>query len=136
MLENKSKESSKEGCAVEEGNVQAVCSKMSLGRKKLQSNGRKVRSMHDIQDRFLSIKEKKKRDKAIKKQRGKDLGEQENVVVNASLSDSDISNRKRAILKQATKAWEVGKMLGLSIKGDERKVVEELIRLEGIDVAI
>lgn len=38
----------------------------------------------------------------------------EDVVVNTSLSDSDISNRKRVVLMEATKASETGKKnLGL-----------------------
>lgn len=51
-------------------------------------------------------------------------------MVNLSLFDSDISNRGKVILREAKKAWEVGKKLGLSIQGDERLVIEDLIRLE------
>lgn len=56
--------------------------------------------------------------------------DREDEVVNASLSDLDISNRKRVILKEAKKAWEIGKKLGFSIRGDEQEVVEDLMRLE------
>ncbi|MBA0577457.1 hypothetical protein Golob_000064 [Gossypium lobatum] len=41
--------------------------------------------------------------------KGKGILDREEAVVNASLSDSDISNRKKLILGEAKKAWEVGK---------------------------
>ncbi|KAK5819726.1 hypothetical protein PVK06_024749 [Gossypium arboreum] len=37
---------------------------------------------------------------------------------------------KRLILKEARNAWEAGKKLGFSVKGDEREVVDEIMRLE------
>lgn len=53
------------------------------------------------------------------------------MVVNALLSNSNISNRKRVILNESRKAWEIGKNLGFSVWGDEREVVEEIMRLKG-----
>ncbi|KAK8366429.1 hypothetical protein V6Z12_A02G119900 [Gossypium hirsutum] len=63
--------------------------------------------MFDIQDKSLSLNEKRKIDRVIKKHRGKGIGDKENEVMNALLSYSDIINRKRVILKEAMKAWEV-----------------------------
>ncbi|PPR93642.1 hypothetical protein GOBAR_AA27030 [Gossypium barbadense] len=83
------------------------------------------------EDKSLSLNEKRKIDRVIKKHRGKGIGDKENEVMNALLSYSDIINRKRVILKEAMKAWEVGKKLSISMKGDEREVVEDLMRLEG-----
>ncbi|MBA0659887.1 hypothetical protein Goklo_011978, partial [Gossypium klotzschianum] len=65
--------------------------------------------------------------------KGKGILDREEAVVNASLSDSDISNRKKLILGEAKKAWEVGKRLGFSIRGDDREVVDEIMMLEGLD---
>ncbi|MBA0867025.1 hypothetical protein Goshw_026562, partial [Gossypium schwendimanii] len=65
--------------------------------------------------------------------KGKGILDREEAVVNASLSDSDISNRKKLILGEAKKAWEVGKRLGFSIRGDVREVVDEIMMLEGLD---
>lgn len=69
--------------------------------KKQKNHGRKIGSMYEIQDRFHSIVKKKKRDRALRKQKGKGIACKKEVVVNASLSDSDISNRKRVILSEA-----------------------------------
>ncbi|KAG8497351.1 hypothetical protein CXB51_008604 [Gossypium anomalum] len=43
----------------------------------------------------------------------------------------DISNRRRVILREAKKTWEVGKMLRLSVRGDEEEIIDEISRLEG-----
>lgn len=51
--------------------------------------------------------------------------------MNLSLSDSDISNRRKVILREAKQTWEVGKKLGLSVSGEEREVIEENMRLKG-----
>ncbi|MBA0749841.1 hypothetical protein Gogos_003720 [Gossypium gossypioides] len=42
----------------------------------------------------------------------------------------DINNRKRVILREARKAWEIGKKLEFSVRGDDREVVEDIMRLE------
>ncbi|KAH1040330.1 hypothetical protein J1N35_042073 [Gossypium stocksii] len=38
--------------------------------------------------------------------------------------------QKKLILGEAKKAWEVGKRLGFSIRGDDHEVVDEIMRLE------
>ncbi|KAG8502521.1 hypothetical protein CXB51_001156 [Gossypium anomalum] len=45
-------------------------------------------------------------------------------------TDSDISNRREIILREAKQTWELGKKLGLSVRGDERDVIEDIMRLE------
>lgn len=87
--------------------------------------------MREIQNSVLTSKEKQKRDKGGRKERGKTTSNDKERTVNLSLSDSDISNRKRVILREAKATWEVGKMLGFSVRGDEEEVIEEIIRLEG-----
>lgn len=51
-------------------------------------------------------------------------------MLNLSLSDSNISNRGKLILKEAKNAWEVGKKITFSIQGEERIVIEDFMRLE------
>ncbi|MBA0866546.1 hypothetical protein Goshw_022132, partial [Gossypium schwendimanii] len=101
----------------------------NLNRKK---HGRKIRLIFDIQYRILTIMEKKKRDWALRRQKGKGISDREHAYVNASLSNLDISNRKRLILKDARNAWEVRKKLGFSVRGDEQEVIDEIMRLEGL----
>ncbi|MBA0809761.1 hypothetical protein Gohar_025384, partial [Gossypium harknessii] len=69
--------------------------------------------------------EKKKRDWALRRQKGKGILDREHADVNASLSDLDISDRKRLILMDARNAWEVRKKLGFSIRGNGQEVVDE-----------
>lgn len=45
----------------------------------------------------------------MKKQRGKENVDRKDEIVNVSLLDSNISNKKRVILREARKAWEIGK---------------------------
>ncbi|KAH1039908.1 hypothetical protein J1N35_041651 [Gossypium stocksii] len=87
--------------------------------------------MRKIQDSVLTSKEKQKRDRGAKKLKGKGNSRRVENIVNLSMSDSDISNRRKVILKEARKTWEVGKRLGFSVHGEEELIIEELIRLEG-----
>ncbi|KAK5834396.1 hypothetical protein PVK06_018274 [Gossypium arboreum] len=86
----------------------------NLNRKK---HGRKICLIFDIQYRIPTIMEKKKRDWALRRQKGKGILDTEHADVNASLSDLDINKRKRLILRDARNAWEVGKKLGFSVRG-------------------
>ncbi|PPS15502.1 hypothetical protein GOBAR_AA05079 [Gossypium barbadense] len=53
----------------------------------------------------------------------------------SSLVESDEggngSGDRRVILREAKRTWEVGKKLGLCVRGDEEEVIEEIGRLEG-----
>ncbi|PPS13576.1 hypothetical protein GOBAR_AA07007 [Gossypium barbadense] len=108
----------------------------SQNRRKKKVLNKRIRSMREIQDRFLSKKEKQKRDRKEKIAKGKENTRCEDLTVNLSLSDSDISNRRRIILREAKKTWEVRKMLGLSVKGDEEEIIDEILRLEGFVAAV
>lgn len=57
----------------------------------------------------------------MREEKGKTTTKEEERPANLSLSDSDI----------AKKTWEVGKKLGLSVRGDEEAVIEEICRVEG-----
>lgn len=86
--------------------------------------------MRDIQDGTLTSKGKQK-DRALRKEKMKNSSRISEKVANLSLFDFDISNRRRVILGEAKKMWEVGKKLGFSVRGDEREVTEEIMRFEG-----
>lgn len=86
--------------------------------------------MRDIQNCVLTSKEKQKRDRSARRERGKTNSKEEERTTNLSLSDSDISNRRRVILREAKAAWEVGKKLGFGVRGDEEAVIKEFRRPE------
>ncbi|KAK5793310.1 hypothetical protein PVK06_034452 [Gossypium arboreum] len=87
--------------------------------------------MQKIQDTVLTTKEKLKRDRGMRKLKGNGDSRNDESIANLSLSDSDISNRRKVIVKEAKKTWEVGKKLGFSVQGDEEIVIEEIMRIEG-----
>ncbi|KAK8712350.1 hypothetical protein V6N13_147590 [Hibiscus sabdariffa] len=67
---------------------------------------KKYISMMEIQNKYLTSVERKKRDHALKKQRYKDRDVKELDVFNFSISDSDISYRKRVILRDLSDSFE------------------------------
>lgn len=87
--------------------------------------------MQKIQDSVLTSKEKKKRERATRKGKGRVEARSVEKIVNLSLSDLKISNRRKVILGEPKRTREVVKKLGLSMRGDERDVIEETLRLEG-----
>ncbi|KAL4369216.1 hypothetical protein GQ457_05G034450 [Hibiscus cannabinus] len=90
---------------------------------------RKYASIAEIQDKALSVKEKRKRDRALKK--CKQVGERNvpSELVDYSPTDSDIA-RMQNLKKEARATLELGKKLGVEIVGDEEEVVAELVRIE------
>ncbi|KAH1083863.1 hypothetical protein J1N35_023624 [Gossypium stocksii] len=99
------------------------------GQKKKGLN-KKIQSMYEIQSSILTSKERKKRDRALHKEKGRESRKEDERIVNLSLSDSDISNRMRVILREANNTWAIGKKLGFSVHGDEEDVIEEIMRAE------
>ncbi|KAK8595991.1 hypothetical protein V6N12_064495 [Hibiscus sabdariffa] len=90
---------------------------------------RKYASIAEIQDKALSVKEKRKRDRALKK--CKKVGERNvpSELVDYSPTDSDIA-RMQNLKKEARATLELGKKLGVEFVGDEEEVVVELVRIE------
>lgn len=64
------------------------------------------------------------------KDKGRESCKEEERIVNFSLSDSDITNRMRVILREANNTWALGKKLGFGVHGNEEEVIEELMRAE------
>ncbi|KAH1090640.1 hypothetical protein J1N35_017897 [Gossypium stocksii] len=100
------------------------------GRRKKKHFNKRISSMRVIQDRVLSSKEKQRRDRSRRKEKNSATSRKKDKVVNISLSDSDINNRRKVILREAKQTWELGKKLGLRVRGDKRDVIEEIMRLE------
>ncbi|KAH1130482.1 hypothetical protein J1N35_001860 [Gossypium stocksii] len=77
-----------------------------------------------------SEEERKKRDRALHKERGKEVCKYNERIVNLSLSDSDLSNRMKVILRETKNTWAIGKKLGLIARSDEADVIEDIMRAE------
>lgn len=75
-------------------------------KKKKKSWNKRTRSMREIQNRVLSARDKLKREKGEKMGKEKESTRIKEKMVNLSLSDSDISNCRRVILREAKKTWE------------------------------
>ncbi|PPS03860.1 hypothetical protein GOBAR_AA16803 [Gossypium barbadense] len=74
--------------------------------------------------------ERKKRDRAKLKEKGREYRKRDEKIVNLSLSNSDISNIMRVILREANNTWALRKKLGFSVHGDEEDLIEEIMRAE------
>ncbi|KAH1045904.1 hypothetical protein J1N35_036688 [Gossypium stocksii] len=107
-------------------NVGGVDSGSGMGEKK--GLNKKIQSMYEIQSSILTSREKKKRDRALHKEKGRKFRKEDERIVNLSLSDLDISNRMRVILREEKNAWAIGKKLGFSVHGDEEDVIKEIMR--------
>ncbi|KAH1091799.1 hypothetical protein J1N35_019056 [Gossypium stocksii] len=84
----------------------------------------------EIQNSSLTLKERKKRDRAMLKEKRREFSKYDERIFNLSLSDSDISNKMRVILREANNTWTIGKKVGFSVHGDEEEVIEEIMRAE------
>lgn len=65
-------------------------------------------------------------------------GTNHNSLLNNSLSDEDIINMNKAILKnnaweEASDIWNFGKSIGISFKGEEKDIIRRLEALENRD---
>ncbi|KAK8533418.1 hypothetical protein V6N13_026123 [Hibiscus sabdariffa] len=86
-------------------------------------------SLFDLHDEVLSIKEKRKRDRAIKK--SKKLGKENSSFDSSrrSPSESDIIQNQR-IIKSTKKAMELGNKVGIQFIGDEEETLEDFVKAE------
>lgn len=103
---------------------------MFLHRKKKKGLYKKIQSMYEIQSSNLTTKERKKRDKNLKKEKEREARMEDERIVNLSLSDSNISNKGRVILREAKNTWAIGKKLGLRVRDNEEDVIEDIVRAE------
>ncbi|KAK8705946.1 hypothetical protein V6N13_049530 [Hibiscus sabdariffa] len=87
---------------------------------------RKYGSLLELQDKALSLKEKKRRDHAIK--RNKRLGK-EKTSLEASPTNSDIV-RKQILTRSARNVFTLEKRCGIEFIGDENEILEDFAAAE------
>ncbi|TYI19650.1 hypothetical protein ES332_A07G179200v1, partial [Gossypium tomentosum] len=63
--------------------------------------------------------------------KGKGILRSDDSVANLSISDFDVSNRRRVLLREAKKTWEVGKRLCFSVYGNEEQITGEIMKING-----
>ncbi|KAL4379135.1 hypothetical protein GQ457_02G017150 [Hibiscus cannabinus] len=84
-----------------------------------KSTKKRYGSLKQIQDKSISEKERKRRDRAIRREKQFGKGEEEPEVSGRSLSESDPINHKKTLLKRAKRTLALGKRLGVDIEGNE-----------------
>ncbi|KAL4387762.1 hypothetical protein GQ457_09G013100 [Hibiscus cannabinus] len=105
---------------LEEG-VEARAFFPELAKKKLKE--KRYCSLSDFQDKALSVLERKKKERAIRKERKKAKSQEVSELSGRSLSDSDLMARWESATKEARNAMELGKKVGIQFVGDERQMV-------------
>ena len=92
-----------------------------------------VKSIEEIEELLLHQVSKKigaKGRKPRKVKRTKKRDKVDEIIANDSLTDGDFQNRQRILRQEAVETWEVGKLLGFSVNGDEEEVIDRLMQLE------
>ncbi|KAK9002981.1 hypothetical protein V6N11_060555 [Hibiscus sabdariffa] len=93
-------------------------------------NKKRYGSLMHIQGKSISEKERKKRDRAVCKEKLRSKEWDMSELSGRSLSDSDLVYRWEVLTKKAKKALALGKRLGAEIEGNEEGAVRELAFLE------
>ncbi|KAK8682043.1 hypothetical protein V6N13_054440 [Hibiscus sabdariffa] len=98
-----------------------------------KSTKKRYGSLKQIQDKSISEMERKRRDRAIRREKYFGKGEEEPEVSGRSLSESDLINHKKTLLKRAKRTLALGKRLGVDIERNEEGVLNEIVRLESLN---
>ncbi|KAL4271620.1 hypothetical protein GQ457_13G010870 [Hibiscus cannabinus] len=80
-------------------------------------------SLMSLQDKVISEAEKKKRDRAIRREKKNSKGCASSELSDRSLTDSDLVYHKEILTKKARKSLALGKRLGIRIEGNEEEAV-------------
>ncbi|KAK8485612.1 hypothetical protein V6N11_008475 [Hibiscus sabdariffa] len=91
-----------------------------------KSTKKRYGSLKQIQDKSISEKERKRRDRASRKEKQFTTGEEVSELSGRSLSESDLINHKETLLKRAKRTLALGKCLGVDIEGNEEGALNEL----------
>ncbi|KAK8595384.1 hypothetical protein V6N13_016757 [Hibiscus sabdariffa] len=91
---------------------------------------KKFGSLLELQNRSISISERRKRDKMLRSRKLSKQLMEETELSEKSLSDSDIKSKCSILIKEAREVPKLGKKIGVKIVGDENEVVQELVSLE------
>ncbi|KAK8500879.1 hypothetical protein V6N12_009565 [Hibiscus sabdariffa] len=87
-------------------------------------------SLKQIQDKSITEKERKRRDRAARKEKQLNTGVEVSELSGRSLSELDLIEHKETLIKRAKRTLALGKRLGVEIEGNEEGALNELVRLE------
>ncbi|KAL4377115.1 hypothetical protein GQ457_02G032860 [Hibiscus cannabinus] len=87
---------------------------------------KKYGSLLDIQNKSISDKERRRRDKALKKRSWCKENLDRTELSGKSLSDTDINNRVSKIINEAKQVLKLGKKIGVNFLGEENDVINDL----------
>ncbi|KAK8626220.1 hypothetical protein V6N13_133871 [Hibiscus sabdariffa] len=96
---------------------------------KYTRNRKKYASLYDLQDKVLSAKEKKIRDRSFKEIKNSKKVVKEVDLNESSPSESDIV-RTQALIRSEKNTLEFGKKLGFQFIGNEDDVIMDMVNLE------
>ncbi|KAK8661040.1 hypothetical protein V6N13_051942 [Hibiscus sabdariffa] len=92
--------------------------------------GKRYGSLIGFQDKFLLEKERKKRNRTLRRVKKSKNDIEMSELSGRFLSDSDLMARWNAAVKEARNTLELGKRVGFQIEGDESEAVRELALLD------
>ncbi|KAK8663544.1 hypothetical protein V6N13_083360 [Hibiscus sabdariffa] len=107
--------------------------RVEQGEDEFYSSSDREENWNKIQDKSISEKERKRRDRAARKEKQLSSGGEASKLSGRSLSESDSVHHKEILTKRAKKALALGKRLGVEIEGNEVGVLNELVRLESLN---
>ncbi|KAK8604734.1 hypothetical protein V6N13_099665 [Hibiscus sabdariffa] len=93
---------------------------------------RRFGSLMRFQDKVISSTDRKKRDRALQREK-KNLKEgNDSVLSGKSLTDSDLVAHSKILIKRARETLKLGKSVGIRIEGNEEEAIGDLARLESL----
>ncbi|KAK8665391.1 hypothetical protein V6N13_005560 [Hibiscus sabdariffa] len=95
-----------------------------------KSTKKRFGSLKQFQDSLISVKDRKRRDKAVKKGNQFNSTAEASELSGRSLSDSDLVFHNEILTKKAKEALALGKRLGFEIEGNEEGALKELFDFE------
>ncbi|KAL4312316.1 hypothetical protein GQ457_01G010310 [Hibiscus cannabinus] len=98
-------------------------------RKIQKRKERRFGSLFELQDKVLSELERRKRDRVLKRIKKKGKENEKPELEGCSVTDLDLQERRRILLREAKKTLATGSLCGIEIRGDVNEAVEELISL-------
>ncbi|KAL4282126.1 hypothetical protein GQ457_03G003380 [Hibiscus cannabinus] len=104
-------------------------SSFKLDRLLKKRKGKIYGSLRDFQDRVLTDVEKKRRDRALRRIKRKDIENASLEIDVTSLSSSDLRHRQEILIRKARSTIEFGKQLGFEIEGDTEEAILDMARL-------
>ncbi|KAK8578490.1 hypothetical protein V6N13_100327 [Hibiscus sabdariffa] len=110
----------------------AECPRAKIATATILNNGqvKRVPQVSEINLSFLTPTTRAVAENNVPKRgKGRPKKSQRQRVANESLSDSDILNRKRVILKEARETVNLGKLIGATTLGNKEVIVKDIARI-------